>query len=95
MRVFGYEDTVCSRAILGAYRPVSYIGFAIGTVYQYVLLKLVMTCLFVDMENVPKYTFDFKALAITSIAFVITYELIMYLYSLHIKKLSVKSVMSE
>ena len=95
MRVFGYEDTVCSRAILGAYRPVSYIGFAIGTVYQYVLLKLVMTFLFVDMENVPKYTFDFKALAITSIAFVITYELIMYLYSLHIKKLSVKSVMSE
>ena len=34
MRVFGYDDTTCSRYILGAYRPISYLGFAIGTVYQ-------------------------------------------------------------
>ena len=95
MRVFGYEDNICSRAILGAYRPISYIGFAIGTVYQYVLLKLVMTFVFVDIDNMPEYNFDFKALVITLIAFVITYELIMYLYSLNIKKLSVKSIMLE
>ena len=43
----------------------------------------------------PEYNFDFKALVITLTAFVITYELIMYLYSLRIKKLSVKSVMLE
>lgn len=95
MRVFGYEDNICSRAILGVYRPISYIGFAIGTVYQYVLLKLVMTFVFVDIDNMPEYNFDFKALVITLIAFVITYELIMYLYSLNIKKLSVKSIMLE
>ena len=95
MRVFGYEDNICSRAILGAYRPISYIGFAIGTVYQYVLLKLVMTFVFADIENMPEYNFDFKALVITLIAFVITYELIMYLYSLNIKKLSIKSIMLE
>lgn len=57
MRVFGYEDNICSRAILGAYRPISYIGFAIGTVYQYVLLKLVMTFVFADIENMPEYNF--------------------------------------
>ena len=95
MRVFGYEDNICSRAILGAYRPISYIGFAIGTVYQYVLLKLVMTFVFADIENMPEYNLDFKALVITLIAFVITYELIMYLYSLNIKKLSIKSIMLE
>lgn len=95
MRVFGYEDNICSRAILGAYRPISYIGFAIGTVYQYVLLKLVMAFVFADIENMPEYNFDFKALVITLIAFVITYELIMYLYSLNIKKLSIKSIMLE
>lgn len=95
MRVFGYEDNICSRAILGAYRPISYIGFAIGTVYQYVLLKLVMTFVFADIENMPGYNFDFKALVITLIAFAITYELIMYLYSLNIKKLSIKSIMLE
>lgn len=95
MRVFGYEDSVCSRAILGAYRPMSYIGFAIGTVYQYVLLKLVMTFVFANVENMPEYNFDCKALIITLIAFVITYEIVMYLYSLSIKKLSIKSVMLE
>lgn len=95
MRVFGYEDNVCSRAILGAYRPISYIGFAIGTVYQHILLKLVMTFVFADVENMPKYNFDFMVLVITLIAFIITYELVMYLYSLRIKKLSIKCVMLE
>lgn len=95
MRVFGYEDNVCSRAILGAYRPISYIGFAIGTVYQHILLKLVMTFVFADVENMPKYNFDFMVLVFTLIAFIITYELVMYLYSLRIKKLSIKCVMLE
>lgn len=95
MRVFGYEDNICSYAILGAYRPISYIGFAVGTGYQYCLLKIVMSFVFADIKNMPEYNFDFKALVITLTAFVITYELIMYLYSLRIKKLSVKSVMSE
>ncbi len=95
MRIFGYGDSICSHAILGAYRPISYIGFAIGTVYQYGLLKIMMTLVFADIENMPEYNFDFKALVITLIAFVITYELIMYLYSLRIKKSSIKSVMLE
>lgn len=95
MRVFGYEDNICSRAIIGAYRPISYIGFVIGTVYQYVLLKLVMSFVFADIDNMPEYNFDFKALIITLIAFVITYEIIMYLYSWKIKKLSIKSVMLD
>ncbi len=95
MRVFGYNDAVCSRYILGAYRPVSYIGFAIGTAYQYGLLRLTVSVVFADIENVPEYGFDFKALVITLITFVIVYELIMYLYSRRIKKLSLKSIMSE
>ncbi len=95
MRVFGYEDKVCSRAILGAYRPISYIGFAVGTLYQYGLLKLIMTFVFSDIEGMPEYSFDFKALIITLIAFIITYELMMYLYFLKSKKLSVKSIMLE
>lgn len=95
MRVFGYDDKMCSRAILGAYRPISYIGFAVGTLYQYGLLKLIMTFVFSDIESMPEYNFDFKALIITLIAFLITYELMMYLYSLKIKNLSIKSIMLE
>ena len=95
MRVFGYDDTACSRYILGAYRPVSYIGFAVGTIYQYGLLRLMVSVVFADIENVPEYTFDFKALIVTSVLFVLVYECVMYLYSRNIKRLSVKSIMSE
>ena len=95
MRVFGYDDNTCSRYILGAYRPISYIGFAIGTVYQYGLLKLMVSVVFDDVGNVPEYDFDFKALIVTLVMFVLVYELVIYLYSRSIKRLSVKSIMLE
>ena len=95
MRVFGYDDTDCSRYILGAYRPISYIGFAIGAVYQYGLLRLMVSVVFADVGNVPEYDFDFKALIVTLIMFAIAYELVMYLYSRRIKRLSVKGIFLE
>ena len=95
MRVFGYDDATCSRYILGAYRPISYVGFAVGTAYQYVLLRLMMSVVFADVENVPEYSFDFNALIVTLILFVLVYEFVMYLYSRSIKRLSVKSIMLE
>lgn len=95
MRVFGYEHNDCSRAILGGYRLFSYIGFAVGTVYQYLLLKIMVTVVFADVGNIPEYSFDFFALVITLVLFIFTYEIVMYCYSLRIKKLSLKSVMLE
>ena len=95
MRVFGYKYEDCSQAILGAYRPFSYIGFVIGTIYQYVLLKIMVSIVFADIKNVPEYNFDFRAFAITLVLFILAYETIMYGYSQRIKKLSIKSVMLE
>lgn len=95
MRVMGYQNKTCSKTILGIYRPISYIGFVIGTIYQYALLKLVMTFVFNDIDNVPEYNFDFKALIITLVLFVITYETLIFVYSQKIKKLSFKSIMLE
>ena len=54
-----------------------------------------VSVVFADIENVPEYRFDFKALLVTLVLFVITYELVMYLYSRRIKRLSVKSIMLE
>ena len=54
-----------------------------------------VSVVFADVENVPEYRFDFKALMITLLLFVMTYELVMYLYSRSIKRLSVKGVMLE
>lgn len=95
MRVFGYKHSDCSMAVLGGYRPYSYVGFVIGTIYQYLLLKIMVAIVFADVENVPEYNFDFKACAITLVLFLLTYEIAMCGYSRRIKKLSIKSVMME
>ena len=95
MRVFGYDDRTCSRCILGAYRLAAYVGFAIGTVYQYGLLRLMVSAVFADVGNVPEYSFNFKMLIVTLIIFVIAYESVLQLYSREIKKISIKCIMSE
>ncbi len=95
MRIFGYDFGACSNGVLGVYRPFSYIGFAIGTGYQFGLLKIMMTFIFDDVAGLPEYTFDWKALLITAAAFVVVYESILFLFSLRIKTLSIKSVMIE
>lgn len=95
MRVFGYSQKECCRAILGGYRPMSYIGFAIGTVYQYALLRIMVDIVFKDVEGMPVYQFDFFAMLISLVVFVAVYEILMYIYSEKIKKISVKEVMIE
>lgn len=95
MRVFGYSQEECCRAILGGYRPVSYIGFAIGTGYQYALLRLMVDIVFRDVEGIPAYQFDFPVLLISLAVFVIVYEILMHVYSEKIKKISVKEIMTE
>lgn len=95
MRVFGYSLKECSNAILSGYRPISYIGFAVGTVYQYALLKIMVSIYSKNIENVPEYSFDVKAFIIVLISFAVIYELIMYFYSSKIKKISVKEIMLD
>lgn len=95
MRVFGYSHAQCFKAILGGYRSMSYIGFILGTVYQYLLLKIMVTVVFKDLKTVPKYEFDFTAMAISLASFIVIYELVMYFYGEKIKKISIKRIMTE
>lgn len=95
MRVFGYSQRECCGAILGGYRPVSYIGFGIGTVYQYALLRIMVDVVFRDMEGVPVYKFDFPVMLVSLVVFILVYEAVMYAYSERIKKISVKEIMME
>lgn len=95
MRVFGYSAVECGRAVLSGYRPVAYIGFAIGTLYQYGLLKIMVSIVFKDIEAVPDYHFDVPAFIITLVSFAIIYEIIMYCYTLKIRKISVKEIMLD
>lgn len=63
--------------------------------YRYGLPKFMVYVVFADIGNVPTYNFDFKTLAVTAILFVIIYELAMFFYFIRIRKISLKTVMSE
>lgn len=95
MKVFGYSRKECSGSLLGCYRPVSYIGFAVGTVYQYALLKITVTFIFAEYEDMPEYGFDVPIMLISFAAFLITYEVILACYSRKIGRLSVKGIMLD
>lgn len=95
MRVFGYSRKECAGAILGGYRPSAYIGFAVGTLYQYVLLKIAVEIIFRNIEGVPDYKFDFATMFISLALFIVIYEAVMYCYSERIKKVSIKEIMLE
>lgn len=95
MRVFGYSQKECCKAILGGYRPMSYIGFAIGTGYQYALLRIMVDIVFKDVAGVPVYKFDFPVMLISLVVFIMIYEILMFVYSEKIKKISIKEIMIE
>lgn len=95
MRVFGYKQKECCRAIMGGYRLPAYIGFALGTIYQYGLLKIMVSIVFKDIKDIPEYRFDFVSMIISLVSFTIIYELIMYFYTKKIKKISLKEIMLE
>ncbi len=94
MRVFGYQMKECRKYILDSYRIVSYIGFALGTIYQYFLLKIMVEVVFKDIE-VPEYSFNFKVFLITLGIFVIIYELLIRYYSRKLNKIPIKEIMLE
>lgn len=95
MKVFGYSAKECAKAVLSGYRPWAYLGFALGTVYQYALLRIMVDIVFKDMENMPDYQFDFPVMLLTLASFLILYEGIMFAYAKKMEKLSVKEIMLE
>ena len=95
MRVFGYQSADCKRSVLDGYRPAAYIGFVIGSVYQYALLKIMVDIVFAGVEGVPEYKFDFPICFITLGVFIVVYEGIMFAYGQSMKRIPLKQIMSE
>lgn len=95
MRVFGYSAMECKRSVLDCYRPAAYIGFAVGTVYQYGLLKLMVAVVFANVEGVPDYHFDWPMFFITLVTFIVIYEGVMFIYGYLMKKIPLKQIMDE
>lgn len=95
MRVLGYSQKECGRCLLGCYRPFAYVGFAVGTVYQYLLLRIMVDLVFKEVGDGLIYRFDFPVMLVCLAAFLLLYETAMAVYSGRIRRISVKAVMLE
>ena len=95
MRALGYSERECRRALLDGYRPASFVGFALGTLYQYGLLRIMVDIVFRDIGDVPAYEFDFPMMALSLAVFVVLYEGMLYFYGRRMRHISVKEIMTE
>lgn len=95
MRIMGYSKGNCQDAILNGYRPLGYLGFVIGTLYQYGLMQAMLLIVFQDIENLPTISFDWIACIVVFVVFVSFYEGLIHLYAKRISSISIKTVMSE
>lgn len=95
MRACGYRLRDYWAAVLGGYHIPAFIGFAVGTVYQYGLLKLMLGFVFAGVAELPEYAFDFPLLGIVLAVFTVLYELTTVLFTLAARKISIRALCTE
>lgn len=95
LKITGYGVWERSFAVLGLYRIPAYIGFAVGSVYQWGILNVMVNFVFKDLGDVPVYSFDWATFGICIAVFFAAYELLNLAYTFVIGRKTVKSVMSE
>ena len=67
----------------------------VGSVYQYLLLKIMVNLVFAGIEGVPEYRFDFPVFFLTLAVFILVYEGIMFACGRAMKQIPLKQIMSE
>lgn len=95
MKAFGYNTKECALSVFGGYIPVAIAGFALGTAYQYGLLRLMVDVVFKNVAEVPEYNFDLPLFFVTLAAFIVLYFTFMAAYTFKLGRISVKEVMAE
>lgn len=93
MKAYGYTESECNRTLFDGYRPAACIGFAAGTLYQYFLMKF-MVSLFAGAYDVV-VNFSIKGFVITLLAFILYYEGVLYFFKRKVSKISLREVMAE
>lgn len=95
MKAFGYSVKECTLAVFAVYIPFAFIGFGVGTAYQYGLLQLMVNIVFKDVGSVPEYNFNVPVFFITLAVFIVACAFLTLIFSLKLNKISVKEVMAE
>ncbi len=95
MRAMGFSAKERFAAVFLCYIPVAVIGFALGTVYQYILLKIMINLVFSDVAEIPEYSFDVPAFFITLAAFAICYAAMFAFFLYKADKATIKETFTE
>lgn len=95
MKVFGYSMKECALSVFGGYVPFAFLGFAVGTGYQFVLLSIMVNLVYKGVGTVPEYNFNVPVFFITLACFIVLYGAVMAVYTFRLSKVSVKEVMLE
>ena len=95
LKVTGYSSKEIFTAVFAAYIPIAVIGFALGTVYQFGLLSLIVNIVFEGVRGVKRYEFDVPALFTALASFVVLYSLVFFLFVRRANKVPVKEIMLE
>ncbi|MCX4314538.1 MAG: hypothetical protein OSJ83_11900, partial [Clostridia bacterium] len=95
MKAYGYGFWECNSAVFGGYRPVAYIGFAVGTGYQFGLLKMMTELMYSDVAGVGEYSFGVGIFFGVLAAFVALYEAATFIFARRLIKTPVKEIMLE
>ena len=94
MKAFGYSAKERAVALLVGYVPFALLGFAVGTVYEHILMTVMVNVVFADVESVATYSFGVAEFFITLSTFIVLYAVAMAAYSYKISKVSAKEIMS-
>lgn len=95
MRANGYTLVQCGGAVLGGYHIPAVVGFAVGTVYQYGLLRLMVDLVFKGVEEMPAYSFDVETFFIVLAAFIVLFELAVAAFTYRMGKNSIRKLTVE
>lgn len=93
MKVFGYSKNECHKSLFAPYRFLAFLGFVLGTGYQYGIMQLLLRLMEKSIAQKIEYDFDFGVCLITLLVFTLVYESFIYLSSRKIDQLTIKQVM--
>lgn len=95
MKANGYTKRQCGEAVFGGYRLFAYIGFAVGTLYQFALIKIMLERLFGDYADTPVYQFNVTGFVVVFITFVMLLEAAICYFTHKIGKRTIRETITE
>lgn len=95
MKAMGFSKRERFIAIFSGFIPFCVLGFAVGTVYQFGLLWLMVNLIFKDVGEVPEYSFNLPVFFITMALFLICYGAVFALYLHKSNRVTIKTAFTS